>query len=161
VRGNHDNFLLQAARQPEDRLTPKQREYLDMLGGEREEWIAFVETWPVYLEADDFIMVHAGLEPGKKGPAEMSERFLMQIRTWDGQGLDLDNPDNPPWFACVETDRTVVFGHWAKRGLVDLPGFKGLDTGCVYGGKLTGWCPEEDRFLQVPAKRAYAEIHLH
>jgi bis(5'-nucleosyl)-tetraphosphatase (symmetrical) len=44
---------------------------------------------------------------------------------------------------------------------VDLPRFKGLDTGCVYGGKLTGWCPEEDRFIQVDALKAYAPIHKH
>ena len=42
-----------------------------------------------------------------------------------------------------------------------LPRFKGLDTGCVYGGKLTGWCPEEDRFVQVDAHKAYAPIHKH
>jgi bis(5'-nucleosyl)-tetraphosphatase (symmetrical) len=53
----------------------------------------------------------------------------------------------------------VAFGHWAKRGLIDLPRFKGLDTGCVYGRKLTGWCPEENRFYQVPARRAYAAIN--
>ena len=52
----------------------------------------------------------------------------------------------------------MVFGHWAKRGLVDLPKFKGLDTGCVYGRLLTGWCPEENRFYQVKARRAYASV---
>ena len=91
----------------------------------------------------------------------MKPRILMEIRTWDGKGTHLNRAEDPPWFECVKPDKTIVFGHWAKRGLVDLPRFKGLDTGCVYGGKLTGWCPEEDRFLQVDAKRAYAPIHFH
>jgi bis(5'-nucleosyl)-tetraphosphatase (symmetrical) len=88
----------------------------------------------------------------------MSPRVLTQIRTWDGAGHDLNRPGDPPWFECVSPDRIVVFGHWAKRGLVDLPRFKGLDTGCVYGRELTGWCPEEDRFYRVPAARAYVQL---
>jgi hypothetical protein len=91
----------------------------------------------------------------------MSPRILTQIRTWDGEGKNLNRAGDPAWFECVTPDRIVVFGHWAQRGLIDLPGFKGLDTGCVYGGKLTGWCPEEDRFLQVEAARQYAPIHYH
>ena len=31
----------------------------------------------------------------------------------------------------------------------------GLDSGCVYGGKLTAWCQEEDRIVQVASRRAY------
>jgi len=34
----------------------------------------------------------------------------------------------------------VIFGHWAHRGLGDLPHCKGLDTGCVCRGRLTGLC---------------------
>ncbi len=35
-------------------------------------------------------------------------------------------------------DCRVVFGHWAARGLVrNRPHVLGLDTGCVWGGKLT------------------------
>jgi hypothetical protein len=55
---------------------------------------------------------------------------------------------------------TVVFGHDARQGLVDHRPFGsplciGLDTGCVYGGMLTAWSPELDRFVQVPARKAW------
>jgi len=43
------------------------------------------------------------------------------------------------------------------NGLVDFPHAKGLDTGCVYGKVLTGYCPEENRFYQVTAKREYSD----
>jgi len=49
----------------------------------------------------------------------------------------------------------VVFGHWAARGRVDRPLCKGLDTGCVYGGRLTGlWWPRRE-WVSVPAHRAW------
>ncbi|MDB5102841.1 MAG: metallophosphoesterase [Fibrobacteres bacterium] len=161
VVGNHDFSLLEAARQSAAGQEPKHRDYLESLGRDKVEWVDWISTWPLYLESPDVLLVHAGLDPGKKSPARMDPRILTQIRTWDGKGENLNRAGDPPWFECVKSDRIVVFGHWAQRGLIDLPGFKGLDTGCVYGGKLTGWCPEENRFLQVPAKRAYAPIHFH
>jgi hypothetical protein len=161
VVGNHDFSLLEADRQIKAGQEPKHRDYLDSLGKDREAWIAFVASWPLFADLGDILLVHAGLEPGKKEPGKMTPRILMQIRTWDGKGLNLNKAGDPPWFECVDPGKIVVFGHWAKRGLIDLPGFKGLDTGCVYGGKLTGWCPEEDRFLQVDATRAHSPIHYH
>ncbi len=158
VLGNHDAHCLDAAKVPEEKRTERQRLYLDSLGKERERWLAEMAAWPLFVEEPDILMVHAGLEPGVSDPAKMRRQILISIRTWDGQGEDLNSESNPPWFACVETKKTVVFGHWAKRGLIDLPHFKGLDTGCVYGKQLTGWCPEENRFYQVPARRAYASI---
>ncbi len=163
VVGNHDDSLLEAAREERAGREPKHRDYLDSLGARKAEWIDWIAAWPLFLESPDILLVHAGLEPGQKHPGDMSPRILMQIRTWDGEGKNLNRAGDPAWYETIPPlpGKTVVFGHWAQRGLIDLPGFKGLDTGCVYGGKLTGWCPEEDRFLQVTAKRAYAPIHLH
>jgi hypothetical protein len=52
----------------------------------------------------------------------------------------------------------VLHGHDARRGLIDRrPWTLGLDTGCVYGGALTGYLLEEDRLLQVPARRMHVD----
>ena len=161
VLGNHDVALLEAARLEAAGEESRHADYLRSLGPEREEWIAYISTWPYYLEFPDLFLVHAGVEPGKAHPANMNTRILFQIRTWDGIGRNLNRPGDPPWFDIAKIDRLVVFGHWAQRGLVDLPQCKGLDTGCVYGGMLTGWCPEENRFVQVDAKRPYSPIHFH
>jgi bis(5'-nucleosyl)-tetraphosphatase (symmetrical) len=31
----------------------------------------------------------------------------------------------------------VFFGHWSTLGLIQKRNVRGLDTGCVWGGKLT------------------------
>jgi len=44
------------------------------------------------------------------------------------------------WFDHPERatrDTQVVFGHWSTEGLVVRSNVIGLDTGCVWGGKLT------------------------
>ena len=57
----------------------------------------------------------------------------------------------------------MIFGHDAPGGLVikrhdpdDLPYLVGLDTGCVYGGKLTGYSLEDGEIYEVDAKSKYA-----
>jgi bis(5'-nucleosyl)-tetraphosphatase (symmetrical) len=52
-----------------------------------------------------------------------------------------------PWFAVPgrqSAGSKIVFGHWSTLGRVDWPEYAvhGLDTGCVWGGKLTALCLE-------------------
>src|SRR5205823_3816330 len=72
-------------------------------------------------------LVDVGIAPGKR-PEQCTRGELTRIRNVDGK----------PWFESWRGPETVVFGHWAKLGKVDRPLVKGLDTGCVYGGRLTG-----------------------
>lgn len=57
-----------------------------------------------------------------------------------------------PWFDMPgrrTEDVTVVFGHWSTLGLTMRPNLIGLDTGCVWGGKLTAVRLEDRAVFQV------------
>jgi bis(5'-nucleosyl)-tetraphosphatase (symmetrical) len=57
-----------------------------------------------------------------------------------------------PWFDLPDRrtrDVTVVFGHWSALGLLVRPDVIGLDSGCVWGGKLTAMCLDDGALLQV------------
>jgi len=87
------------------------------------------------------------LEPDKEKIEDMDAKSILSMRLWNGL----------PWYEQTSIkERTIIFSHWAANGLVDFPHAKGLDTGCVYGKLLTGYCPEEERFYQIAAKKAYA-----
>lgn len=50
-------------------------------------------------------------------------------------------PESLPWFRIPwrrSAGERVIFGHWSALGYVAEPGVLGLDTGCVWGGALTG-----------------------
>lgn len=68
------------------------------------------------------------------------------------EGADATLQGYLPWFdiAGRRTEEvTVVFGHWSALGLVMRPNLLGIDTGCVWGGKLTAICLEDRSLLQV------------
>lgn len=62
----------------------------------------------------------------------------MDFKTKDGAGAA---PEGfMPWFEVPgrrTADTPMAFGHWSTLGLLDRPTLLGLDTGCVWGGKLT------------------------
>ncbi|MEC8252458.1 MAG: hypothetical protein VX044_04540, partial [Planctomycetota bacterium] len=85
--------------------------------------------------------------------------YAVNVRYCDARGArpprDWPPPGPPyrPWDDFYRGRKRVVFGHWARRGLVVRPRCVGLDTGCVYGGKLSAWIAEEDRVVQVDGWR--------
>ncbi|MEG2963677.1 MAG: symmetrical bis(5'-nucleosyl)-tetraphosphatase, partial [Janthinobacterium sp.] len=57
-----------------------------------------------------------------------------------------------PWFDVPgrrSAGDTIVFGHWSALGLLLRPHLIGLDSGCVWGGKLSAVCMEDRSLLQV------------
>jgi bis(5'-nucleosyl)-tetraphosphatase (symmetrical) len=175
VLGNHDLHLLRTAaglRQP----GPKDTFGEVLRSADRDELLAWLSARPFAKAWVDVLLVHAGLSPAWDDPiARLAGRdplaphpdteFAVSARTCDARGArpeeDWPAPGPPyrPWFEHWKArgdPRTVVFGHWARLGLVREPGLVGLDTGCVWGGRLSAWIAEEDRIVSVPAARAWA-----
>jgi bis(5'-nucleosyl)-tetraphosphatase (symmetrical) len=176
VLGNHDLHLLRRARG----LSPaRPRDTLDgvLAAPDRDAMLAWLAGRPLAKEWTDVLLVHAGLDPTWKDPVARLARkdpladdddvaFATRVRYCAADGRRPARDDPPPgkpfrpWYEHWEDRerRMLVFGHWARRGLVRRPRVRGLDTGCVWGGRLTAWIAEEDRLVSVPARRAYATV---
>ncbi len=67
-------------------------------------------------------------------------------------------PDNMlPWYALPQRpcrDQRIVFGHWSTLGLVQQDNAFALDTGCVWGGKLTALQLESGEYHSVDCDAA-------
>jgi len=116
----------------------------------------------------DFLREMYGNEPAQwddalAGPARLRciVNALTRIRycTPDG-AMELRSKEGPgshpqgvlPWFDMPgrqTAGTTIVFGHWSTLGLTLRPDLIGLDTGCVWGGKLTALRLEDRAILQV------------
>jgi hypothetical protein len=152
VLGNHDDKLIEAARTGGKGALGKLVERLDR---KAEGWRGWLETRPIFLEVGRWVVVHAGLHPSGRLSETTRERALY-LRRWPDE-----SPESPRWWEAYTGTQAVLFGHDARRGHVIVedpdggPLLVGLDSGCVYGGRLTGWIVEEERAVQVRARKAY------
>lgn len=74
----------------------------------------------------------------------------MELSNKEAHGASL--PGHFPWFDVPDrksADTTIVFGHWSTLGLVLRPNLIGLDTGCIWGGKLTALRLADRALVQV------------
>lgn len=67
-----------------------------------------------------------------------------------------------PWFEVpgrAERELRIVCGHWSTLGLFQGLGVHSIDTGCVWGGKLTALRLDSElpEVVQVPGRQAHAE----
>jgi hypothetical protein len=125
----------------------------ESLGNRAEEFYDWVKKFPLYIE-EDFIAVHAGLAPGLK-PEECSRRILTTIRTWDGVGKNLNNKEDPSWYELYQGKKTIIYGHYASKGLQVRDKTIGLDSGCVFGGHLSCLEWPSRKLTQVKASKVY------
>jgi predicted phosphodiesterase len=162
VRGNHDARVLswkQAldAGLPPPRLRPTHEKVARELD-DRD--FAQLAALPFFLRLPELsaIVVHAGLVPGV--PLEQQEPdLLMNMRTLRPDGTGSPRPDDGVlWGSAWRGPELVLFGHHATRGLQRHPFAIGLDTGCVYGGRLSACILPERRIVSVPARRAYSPV---
>jgi bis(5'-nucleosyl)-tetraphosphatase (symmetrical) len=88
--------------------------------------------------------------------------ILTQLRFCDENGKILSSASGPPgsqpapykpWFKHKQRatrDVTIAFGHWAALGFYARKKLLGLDSGCVWGGRLTAVRLEDRQVFQVP-----------
>ncbi len=160
VRGNHDQRCLrwweaQGGKKRSPTLREDHQAVVEQLGTPDWEWLS---KTPLWLELPDYdaIVVHGGLLPGVR-LEDQDPSDLMNMRSIRADGTASKRVDEgEPWASSWPGPTLAVFGHDAIRGLQRHPHAFGLDTGCVYGGWLTGlWLPDRD-LVSVPARGTYA-----
>jgi len=109
---------------------------------------AFLAGLRTHAFLGDFLCVHAGVRPSRPLAAQ-SEEDLLWIRE-----EFIKQPHPYPY--------TVLFGHTPQRDvLVDLPFKIGLDTGLVYGNRLSCLELDAQRVWQVRnGERRVSQRHL-
>jgi hypothetical protein len=169
VRGNHEHRLVSFAEELDDgkdearalaRLPRLHREIARAL--RPVDWTLLV-TSPFFHDLPEHAarVVHAGVDPLVPW-AYQDEETLLRIRT-----IRADNGVRVLWGQAYLGPPHVLFGHNAAPGLQLHAWATGLDTGCVYGGRLSAMVLGEGQripklaslrkelLVSVPARRVY------
>lgn len=161
VRGDHEDRLLQAlsGRPVED--APGLELSLRQLEGEPALWPSaaeFLQALPSHLVLDRgaLVVTHAGIKSWMQGrDSPRVRRFALDAET-SGEVDDLRLPVRLDWARDYRGRARVVYGHssvsevrWEHRTI-------NVDTGCVFGGRLTALRYPELDLVSVAAAAAYA-----
>lgn len=173
VRGNHDDKCLRwlryehsGKRNPMTSVSAVEADAYRRLSAED---IVYLTNAPVVLPImHNVVVVHAGFLPGKPITAQ-DPREMLRIRWVNNSNgkmasleADLRQPANTTaWQDLWQGPESVVYGHNVVEHVrIDNPRPNvycyGVDTGCVFGGKLTALLLPSLEVVQVSAKQRYA-----
>lgn len=150
ILGNNEDKLRPTLAGDPTYATPAVFETIRQLrdAGILEASLELFDRFPLLVELDDVVVAHAGVRPGVPMYAQ-ARADLLKIKTVDGL------PNGTMWWETYDGPATVVFGHHVLRNPLQLPKAIGIDTGCVYGGRLTALTLETGVFTAVQARRTY------
>ena len=163
VPGNHDVKLLRKLRGRDVKLTHGLAQTLEQLAAEAPEWrvrvAEFIDSLVSHYELDGgrLVVAHAGMKEELQGRASSAVRAFALYGESTGESDDFGLPVRYPWAGDYRGRAQVVYGHtpvpvaeWLNRTIC-------IDTGCVFGGRLTALRYPEKELVSVPAARTYAE----
>ena len=163
VPGNHDIKLVRKLNGRDVQLTHGLAETLDQLAGEPEgfgeEARAFLEGLVSHavLDGGDLVVAHAGMKESYQGRSSGRVRDFALFGETTGETDEFGLPVRGQWAADYRGRACVVYGHTPVADPEWLNNTINIDTGCVFGGRLTALRWPERRLVSVPAQRTYYE----
>ncbi len=161
VPGNHENKLVRALRGRNVQVTHGLAESLGQLGEEppafRERVVEFLDGLVSHLVLDDgrLVVAHGGMREEMQGRASAAVRSFALYGETTGEIDEFGLPVRHPWALEYRGRATVVYGHTPVPEPEWVNNTINVDTGCVFGGKLTALRYPEKELVSVPSKHTY------
>lgn len=167
VPGNHDMKLLKKLRGKNVQITHGLAETLAEIDALPEETRAtFCDELAAFLDSlvshylfdgGNLVVAHAGMKEELQGRGSGRVRDFALYGETTGETDEFGLPIRFDWASEYRGRAMVVYGHtpvpeadWLNRTI-------NIDTGCVFGGKLTALRYPEKEFVSIPAGRIYCE----
>jgi polynucleotide kinase-phosphatase len=163
VPGNHDMKLLRKLRGRDVQITHGLQDTLDELEREppelREQVATFIDDLVSHYVLDDgkVVVAHAGMKEEMQGRGSGKVRDFALYGETTGETDEFGLPIRYNWAAEYRGRAMVIYGHtpvpepeWLNRTI-------NIDTGCVFGGRLTALRYPEKELVSVSARHTYAQ----
>jgi len=163
VVGNHDDKFRRALLGRPVKVKHGLAETLEQVAREparfRKEAMAFIEGLPDHLILDEgrLVVAHAGLPEALHGRSSRRVRDFAMYGLTTGRLDAAGLPERLDWAADYSGQAIVVYGHTPVVEPVWVNGTIDIDTGCVYGHRLTALRYPELELVAVPARRIHVE----
>ncbi len=109
------------------------------------------------LDGGNLVVAHAGMKEEYQGRASSRVRDFCLYGETTGETDEWGLPVRADWAANYRGKATVVYGHTPVTEPAWLNRTINVDTGCVFGGRLTALRYPENELVSVPADRVHYE----
>jgi protein phosphatase len=163
VPGNHDVKLMRKLRGKDVRIAHGLAESLAQLAAEPPEFSQAVADFlddlvsHYVLDDGELVVAHAGLKAELQGRASGPVREFCLFGETTGETDEFGLPVRCNWAAEYRGQALVIYGHtpvpqaeWLNRTI-------NIDTGCVFGGRLSALRYPERDLVSVAARHVYSE----
>ncbi|KES07847.1 metallophosphoesterase [Streptomyces toyocaensis] len=163
VPGNHENKFGRHLRGRTVRHTHGLAETIEQMEGESEEFRAEVRQFidglvsHYVLDGGRLVVCHAGLPEKYHGRTSGRVRSHALYGDTTGETDEFGLPVRYPWAEDYRGRAAVVYGHTPVPEATWLNNTICLDTGAVFGGRLTALRWPERELVDVPAERVWYE----
>ncbi|MBD2210849.1 polynucleotide kinase-phosphatase [Nostoc linckia FACHB-104] len=167
VPGNHEHKLLRKLRGKNVRVNHGLEQTLQEIealpDGIREPFIQelreFLDSLVSHyvLDGGRLVVAHAGMKQQMQGRGSGAVREFALYGETTGEIDEFGLPVRFNWAGEYRGEALVVYGHTPVPEAEWLNNTIDIDTGCVFGGKLTALRYPEKELVSVPAARTYCE----
>ena len=161
IAGNHDVKLLKKLRGSNVQLTHGLDKTVEQLVAQSEEFVAEVKSFldglisHYVFDGGKLVVAHAGLKEKYQGRGSGRVRDFCLYGDTTGETDEYGLPVRLPWANEYRGKAMVIFGHTPTPDVEAINNTFCIDTGCVFGGKLTAYRYSERETVQVEAAREY------
>ena len=163
VPGNHENKLVRALKGGNVQISHGLAETLEQLERETPEFRAEVQSFcqdlvsHLVLDEGKLVVAHAGLKEAYHGRASGRVRAFALYGDTTGETDEFGLPVRYPWANDYRGRAMVLYGHTPTPEALWVNNTMCLDTGCVFGGRLTALRYPEKELVSVSAERVWYE----
>ncbi|MDQ0598319.1 protein phosphatase [Streptomyces canus] len=163
VPGNHENKYGRYLKGRKVQPTHGLAETIEQMEGESEEFLAEVREFidglvsHYVLDGGRLVVCHAGLPEKYHGRTSGRVRSHALYGETTGETDEFGLPVRYPWAEDYRGRAVVVYGHTPVPEATWLNNTICLDTGAVFGGKLTALRWPERELVDVPAEKVWYE----
>lgn len=163
VAGNHENKLVRALNGRNVKVNHGLAESLEQLDSEttvfKEEMRSFMDGLISHYVMDqgNLVVAHAGIREDMQGRSSGAVRAFCLYGETTGETDEFGLPIRYDWAREYRGKAKVVYGHTPVPDAEWVNGTICLDTGCVFGGKLTALRYPEMELVDVSAAEVYCE----
>lgn len=163
VPGNHDMKLLKYLRGNNVQLSHGLKATVEQLAGEEDSFIQELKQFldglisHYVLDGGKLVVAHAGLKEEMQGRGSGAVREFCLYGETTGEIDEFGLPVRYDWAAGYKGKAQVVYGHTPVYEPQWFNNTIDIDTGCVFGGRLTALRYPEKQLVNVPALATYVE----